>query len=120
MNVGIFFKVTGSFLIDSVRLEAAEPYGDAIQYGGHYNFHEKCKPSTVQEHRFRLHDYDYYPRGRVVYLPKRNIYILYIDPCLTYDDVQQIINLFGLDGQHVEVADDEHYRCSGCNASYLE
>lgn len=120
MNVGIFFKVADSFIVDSVALEAGEPYGDAIQYGGHYNFHEKYEPSTVQEHRFRLHDYDYYPRGRVVYFPKRNTFILYRDPCLTDDDVQQIVGLFGLVKQPVEVADDEHYRCAGCTTSYLE
>lgn len=120
MNVGIFFKVAGSFLIDSVSLETGEPYGDAIQYGGHYCFHESCEPATVQERRFKSHDYDYYPRGRVVYLPKRNTFILYIDPCLTNDDVQQIACLFGLVGQPVEVTGDEHYRCSGCNAFYVE
>jgi len=120
MNVGIFFKVTGSFLVDSVLLEAGEPYGEAIQYGGHYCFHENCEPSTIQEHRFKFHDYDYYPRGRVVYFLKRNVFVLYTDPCLTKADVQQIISLFGLVGQPVEVADDEHYRCAGCNASYVE
>jgi len=120
MKVGVFFKVSGGFLIDAVSLEAGEPYGDAIEYGGHYNFHEKCDPSTVQEHRFRLHDYDYYPRGRVVYFPKKNVFILYIDPCLSKDDVQQIICLFRLQGQTVEVTYDEHYRCAGCNVSYFE
>jgi hypothetical protein len=119
-NIGIFFKVGSNFLIDAVPLAEGEPYGDAIGYSGHYDFHENFEPSTPPEHRFKAHDYDYYPRGRVVCFPKRNSFTLYADPCLTADDISRIICLFALDGQTVEVAGDEHYRCSTCNKSYLE
>jgi hypothetical protein len=120
VNVGIFFKVANDFLIDVVPVEESEPYGDALQYGGHFDFHECLHPAAPSERRFKAHDYDYYPRGRVVYFPKRNTFTLYVDPCLTPDDIKWIINLFGLDGQTMEVAKDEHYRCSRCNGSYLE
>lgn len=72
------------------------------------------------ERRFKAHDYDYYPRGRVVNFPRRNAFTLYADPCLTPYDICRVINLFGLDGQAVEVGKDEHYRCARCNTSYLE
>jgi len=119
-KVGIFFKVGNDFLIDAVLLADGEPYGDAIGYSGHYDFHESLEPSTPHERRFKAHDYDYYPRGRVVCFPKKNSFNLYTDPCLTPDDINRIMNLFALDGQTVEVAGDEHYRCSTCNKFYLE
>ncbi len=119
-RVGIFFKINTDFLIDAVPLTDGEPYGDAVGYSGHYEFHEILEPSTPSECRFKMHDYDYYPRGRVVGFPKKNSFTLYTDPCLTPDDVSRVISLFALDGQTVEVAGDEHYRCSACNKSYLE
>jgi len=120
VNVGIFFKVANEFIVDSVALEAAEPYGDALQHGGHYDFYESLRPTDPVERRFKAHAYDYYPRGRVVYFPGRNACILYADRCLTQDDLSRIGALFGLNGHAVEVAADEHYRCSNCNSSYLE
>jgi hypothetical protein len=120
MDVGIFFKVSNDFLIDSVALEAAEPYGEAIQYGGHYDFHEYLHPAQPAERRFKSHAYDFYPRGRVVFFPSRNVCRVYVDPCLTKDDINRVIVLFRLEGQTVEIAGDEHYRCSICNKSYLD
>ncbi len=120
MNVGIFFKVANDFLIDAVPVEESEPYGDALQYGGHYDFHEFLDPTVPLERRFKAHDYDYYPRGRVVFFPKLNAFNLYADPCMTPDDINRIIDLFSLDGQAVEVTADKHYRCSRCNRSYFE
>jgi hypothetical protein len=119
-KVGIFFKIGNDFLIDAVLLTDGEPYGDAIGYSSHYDFHENLAPSTPAERRFKLHDYDFYPRGRVVCFPKKNAFTLYTDPCLTPEDIIQLISLFALDGQTVEVAGDEHYRCSNCNKHYLE
>ncbi|MBC8018766.1 MAG: hypothetical protein H7X83_09640 [Verrucomicrobia bacterium] len=119
-KVGIFFKISRDFLTDSVPLSDGDLYGDAVGYSGHYDFHENLDPSTPAECRFKAHDYDYYPRGRVVYFPKKNSFVLYTDPCLTPDDIIHLICLFVLDGQTVEVAGDEHYRCATCNKHYLE
>jgi hypothetical protein len=120
MNVGIYFKVSREFLIDAVPVEAGEVYGEAICHSGHYDYHENLRPTEPVESQFKAHDYDYYPRGRVVFFPGRKTFILYADPCLTPDDISQVKTLFGLEGQIVEVADDEHYRCAGCNKYYME
>ena len=72
------------------------------------------------ERLFKAHAYDYYPRGRVVFFPLQGICRVYVDPCLRQDDIRRIMILFQLDDQKVEVATDEHYRCSLCNRSYLE
>lgn len=119
-KVGIFFKIDNVYLVDAVPLAEGEPYGAAIQYGGHYDFHESYEPSTPNGRRFKAHDYDYYPRGRVVYFPQNNTYILYTDPCLTSEDLRKIIILLDLNGQSVEFVEDEHYRCAHCNKCYLE
>jgi hypothetical protein len=120
MKVGIFFKIESKFLIDTVDVENGEPYGEALQHGGHYDFHQSFNPSLPHERRFLLHDYDYYPRGRVVFFPKTNKFVLYADPCLSANDIQQVMNLFYLSEQTVEVAEDQHYRCAQCNKNYLE
>lgn len=120
MKVGIFFRVSEAFLIDAVSVDAAEPYGDALQYSGHYDYHEALLPRTSVEYRFKAHDYDYYPRGRVVYFPKLNQFTLYTDPCLTKEELGRLLAMFGLDVQKVSVANDEHYRCAGCNKFYAE
>lgn len=120
MKVGIFFRVSEAFLIDAISFDAAEPYGDALQYSGHYDYHEALQPRTSVEYRFKAHDYDYYPRGRVVYFPKMNQFTLYVDSCLTPKDISRLLTLFGLEGQQVNFTADEHYRCAGCNTFYME
>lgn len=82
MKIGIFFKIEKDFLLDAVNIETGEPYGEAIQYGGHYEFWEKLRPCNLRERQFRAHAYDYHPRGRVVYFPKSNTYRLILtDVC---------------------------------------
>lgn len=119
-KVGIFFKVSNDFLIDALPVAAGEPYGDAIQYSGHYDFHEALLPKKPADFRFKAHDYDFYPRGRVVYFQASEAFTLYSDPCLTQEDIDRLITLFNLDGQRVNIAADEHYRCAKCNKFYLE
>jgi hypothetical protein len=119
MKVGIFFKVENEFLTDAVPVSAGEPYGEAIQHGGHYEFHELLVPATPLERRFKARDYDFYPRGRVVFFLATNSFRLYIDPCLAQDDITRLIELFELTDSQVETAADEHYRCARCNKNYI-
>lgn len=121
MKIGIYFQIEGVILIDSVLLADGEHYGEAIQYGGHYEFWEKLRPSNPLERRFKVHAYDYYPRGRVVYFPERGVYRLYSDRCLTAVDLSAVVAAFGLAGHRYEVvSDDEHYRCAKCNPHFME
>ena len=39
----------------------------------------------------------------------------FLDPAVAFKPAVR-----ALDGQTIEVAEDEHYRCSNCNKSYLE
>jgi len=118
--IGIFFKVGSELITDLVPVHLGEPYADAIQYGGHYEFHERMVPVKPHDFRFKAHEYDYYPRGRVVFFPKQNSYVLYRDPCLSPGDICKIIGVFALDGQAVRLATDEHYCCAVCNPEFME
>lgn len=120
MKVGIFFKIQNDFLTDEVNVDAGEPYGEAIQHGGHHEFWEKLRPSNLRERQFKAHAYDYYPRGRVVYFPKAKTYRLYSDRCLSAEDICAVVGAFKLEGQPLEVAADEHYRCACCNPYYMD
>lgn len=120
MKVGIFFKVNHQFLVDAVEVEHGEIYGVAIQHGGHYELWENLVPKNLHERQFKLHSYDYYPRGRVVYFIKRQIYRLYLDPCFIEEDIYFLLQLFDLINQQFEIAEDEHYRCARCNPYYLD
>lgn len=120
MKVGIFFKVESDLLVDFVSVGSGEPYGEAIQFGGHHEFWEKLRPSNLCERRFKAHAYDYYPRGRVVYFPRRNIYVLYTDRCLTAEDIHTVAKVFELENHVFEVAGDAHYRCARCNPHYMD
>lgn len=117
--VGIYFVVKGIILHDSVPLEHAEPYGEALQHGGHNDFHEALRPRSPIEQLFKSKPYDYFPRGRVVHFPKDNIFRLYFDRCVTEAKLQKIIKEFALNGLNVQLERDEHYQCAKCNRHYL-
>lgn len=118
--VGIFFKIDDHWLIDAVEVADGEPFGDAIQHGAHYAYWEALVPSCPAEYRFKRHAYDYYPRGRVVYFPKRNAYVVYYDTCLSERDLIEIAQRFVLENSARNPMTDSHYRCSSCNERYSD
>jgi len=118
-SVGIYFVVKGHILSESVELEYAEPYGEALQYGGHNDYHEGLNPQSPIERLFKSMPYDYFPRGRVVYFPNRATFRVYFDKCLSETDIQTVIEAFALGQQSIECERDEHYQCAKCNRHYL-
>jgi hypothetical protein len=122
-SVGIFFLVGDTWLIDAVPVADGEPYGDAVEHGGHYDLWEAMKPRTPAERRFAAHDYDYFPRGRVVYFPTTKTYRVYVDNCLTSAQRAELLVEFALAGESAmfEGNDDgTHYVCATCSRNYLE
>jgi hypothetical protein len=91
IKVGMFWCVGETVIGEAVPLSEAEPYGDALQHGGHYDFWLRLKPRTETERWLRGHAYDYYPRGRVVYFQSRQHFRLYVDGCLSVGDREAII-----------------------------
>ena len=66
-KVGIFFVVQSNILINATNLELGEPYGDAINFSGNFEYWEAINPKNSIEQLFKSHAYDHFPRGRVVY-----------------------------------------------------
>ncbi|MCG6536729.1 MAG: hypothetical protein L7F78_18985 [Syntrophales bacterium LBB04] len=120
--VGIFYLIDNKVLFDAVPTAEGEPYGDAIQHGSHYDFWEALIPKTDFERQFKVRSYDAYPRGRVIFFPRKNVYrVYYDDKCICFsDDMPCILDCFGLDDVKIEFLNDEHYQCAGCNPHYLD
>ncbi|MHB8763297.1 MAG: hypothetical protein ACYDA8_02970 [Deferrisomatales bacterium] len=119
-KVGIYWYVEGVVVGDAVPFLEAEPYGEALQHGGHYEFWLGLKPRNPAERTLKEREYDYYPRGRAVFFPERGALRLYVDPCLNRGATKDALDFFGHDEHPVEVEQDEHYRCARCNTAFLE
>ena len=114
-RVGPYFFVNGKPLVSSIDIENAELYGDfKISNASHYHVWYKNYYSLYGE------EYDYYPRGRVVYKYKENKYILYADKCIDEAGIKSILAAFDLEQEEVIVdRTDLHYVCSRCNRYYV-
>ncbi|NLO08605.1 MAG: hypothetical protein GX129_01890 [Clostridiales bacterium] len=110
-QVGLFFVVHDEFLLHSCILDEAEPYGDFLNYP---LSHDKVW-SKYYLKKYHV-DFDYFPRGRIVYNKVKDSYILYYDECIE-DEVNEIKRLF-LDKECI-IAIDEHYQCHNCNTGYV-
>ncbi len=110
MNVSLFFVVNGKFLIHSCKKEAGEKYGNFINYPeSHMEIWDKYYYKKYHV------DFDYFPRGRVVYNIEADKYYLYHDKCIK--DVSSLIPLE--DKGKVEIREDFHYQCHKCNKYYV-
>ena len=117
-KVGILFVVQRHLFVDAALQENGEPYGDAINFSGHFECWEALNPTSAIEHLFKSHSYDYYPRGRVVYFNQNKSFKLYADPCITKTEIKKIALAFQLSTH--QLARDEHYQCATCNPDYLD
>ena len=81
-QVGIYWFIDNEVIKDAVPYKDGEPYGEAIQHGGHYDFWQALQPTTEIERKLKSRAYDAYPRGRVIYFPKKNMCRIYHDFCL--------------------------------------
>ena len=114
--VGLFFIANDTLLLHKRTLADAESYGDFLTYPISHDDvwrHEYYKKYRV--------DFDYYPRGRVVYNHKKELFTVYIDKDLDKPEIMaKIISIFGLDGNNYKVDYDEHYQCHMCNENYVK
>lgn len=123
-HVGIFWLLRGAgrasvLICDATPLREAEPYGDCLGHpGGHFEVWEGWRrlgarglaklglPSCIVNH-----EYEDFPRGRIVYQCDERRFIVYADPRL-HAPVHRaaISSRFGLDASTVHFALDAHYR----------
>ena len=104
--VGLFFVVRDKLLLHKVQLEDAEKYGDFLNYPeSHFDIWEKNYEKLYHV------DFDYFPRGRIVYNTKENTFYIYYDKCLE-GKLDELI-------QDFEGENDFHYQCHKCNKNYI-
>ena len=107
-RVGAFYFIGNKIISNSVPLKDGDTYGDFTNYSSHWDLWK----SLVREYpEYKYFDYDYYPRGRVVFDRKRWKYILYIDPKLNSPKyLDKIESAYGLRKGSYEIGKDEHYQ----------
>ena len=106
----LFFLVNGELLLHRCSLNDAEPYGIFLNFP--YSHYDIWNDNYEQKYGV---EYDYYPRGRVVYRKSDNTYIIYYDKCMEqYVDIVKNKYL----GEKIEIGYDEHYQCHICNEDY--
>ena len=104
--------------MDMTSLAEAEPYGDFLTHPrGHYDVWTKWQRTRAAPgaSRFILqaiadHEYEFFPRGRIVYNTGTGRFILYADRRLQQDaTIARIASEFGLTAGTYAIRSDEHY-----------
>ncbi len=107
----VFFFVDGTFLFHECTIESGEEYGQFVNYPySHYDIWHRNYESKY------LVDFDYYPRGRVVYRKSDNTYLIYYDKCMEFS-IGWLLEHYS--GKKYELGCDEHYQCHLCNENYV-
>lgn len=111
LGPALFFYVNDNLLFHSCSIAEGEPYGIFINYPySHYNI---WMEKYYQEYKV---DFDYYPRGRIVYRKIDNTFLIYYDRCMELQ-LDKIIDKF--QNVRYELNYDEHYQCHTCNKGYV-
>jgi len=116
-EVGIFWVFPDS----KEPLINSTPISEAENYGGDFLIHKIDHSSYWQaiKHIYKSReDYDYYPRGRVVYSIKEDKYYIYADKCINENMISKIISKMHLPFSKYIVKSDIHYQCHTCNSDY--
>lgn len=122
-EVGIFWLINNELYFDGTPIREAESYGDFLVHTeDHFNYwedHLSSKNSPIYL-LAKNKDYDYYPRGRVVYSIKDDKYYVYVDKCIKEDKIKEIVKLMHFPKDKVKILNDHHYQCSVCNKNYIQ
>ena len=106
---------------DCTPLAEAEPYGDFLTHPrGHHEVWEAWRrlgPAALARRGLPTlvawHEYEHFPRGRVVFDTGRDRFILYADRRLQAPAIlRRILDAFGLDAAQCDVRADPHYRAA--------
>lgn len=122
-SVGIFWSVSEGdrtvLVTDRTVLAEAELYGDCLTHPrGHHEVWEAWRRIGATALRRRGlppaiagHEYETFPRGRVVYMRGPALFTLYADRRLQRPEtITELMQLFGLAGERHAVRSDAHYR----------
>ena len=114
-QLGIFYCVDHTIYYDSINLPEAEIYGDFKIYSGNHLYYWDKLSKEIP--KLAIFDEYYFPRGRVMYNTKENIFQVLVDPCVINDDfLLSIIQSLVLDPRHTIILEDDHYVCNKCES----
>ena len=125
-SVGIVWGVRDGagplvLVTDRTPLAGAEPYGDFLTHpGGHHDVWEgwrRLGPAGLAQRGLppliAWHEYEHFPRGRVVFDTTTRRFTFYADRKLQAPGVlREGLRAFGLDPARCVVRPDPHYRTS--------
>lgn len=120
-SVGIFWGIpepdrSWTILADATSLAEAEPYGEFLTHPrGHYEVWSQWQRTRTASRSVRRaiadHEYEFFPRGRIVYNAVTGIFIMYADRRLQQEvTIAAIASEFGLAAGKFSVHSDAHYR----------
>ena len=113
-RVGIFWMFDGKLILDTTPIRQAEQYGEAKTHPrGHIEYWTQLQRAGAISEDV---EYDDPPRGRVVYFPKDDRFVLYADRCILVrkNFLRQIMAEMNLPTNQTKTSKDEHYRCLKC------
>ena len=112
LQVAVFWLFRSRLVLDGTDLDKAEPWGEYLNAPSHEDVwarhqRERLVPLNVE--------YDYPPRGRVVFDSVRQRFYLYGDKCILDipELVGEIVRRLNLPPS-TQVGPDDHYRCPRC------
>jgi hypothetical protein len=125
-SVGILWGIKEAsapilLIADRTPLCDAELYGDCLTNPrGHYEVWESWRrlgPAGLRRRwlpaLIAWHEYEHFPRGRVVFETGTGNFVLYADRKLQTEDVlPRLLRIFGLCTTQCQVRSDPHYRTS--------
>lgn len=115
-EVGIFYVIDGTVYAQSDQIrDLKASQGNYDSDGSHYEFWKSMRFLMPEMYDI---DYDYYPRGRIVYKSEEDKFYIYLDKCITDEERDSIIDEFNLPRSKVKFEYDEHYQCHECNPDY--
>ena len=107
-KVGAFYFLGDHILSNAADVRDAEEYGGFVNYSSHWDLWSAFLRKYPD---YKYLDYDYFPRGRIVFDKNIHKYILYIDPKLNSRKyLDKIEDEFGLTRSSYVFGEDEHYR----------
>jgi len=119
-HVGIFFMIDHNIYQKSDKIGniKANSFGFKDLQTSHYEYWNIVRFFARE---YRNHDFDYYPRGRVVYNALDDNFFIWLDQCIDdYEYHKFIRESFHLKGKKVVFGNDEHYQCAHCNEDYVD
>lgn len=104
-EVGPFFYINNQIKALTIDISKGEAIGDFINHPiSHFEFFNSFNSDQDL-------DYGNFPRGRVIYNKRTQLFIVYLDASLLKKDIKQLlINKYKLKGEKVVFRYDSHYQ----------